>query len=88
MGRYRIYKPWKSIVSHTLVSMAFIAFICILAYHIYLKCSKCNACKERVRNKQADSNAEFDREIAGSELARDIREGSEDGGGGDVASRP
>ena len=32
-------QPWKSIVAQLLVSMAFLTFMCIVLYHIHLKCS-------------------------------------------------
>ena len=32
-------QPWKSIVAQLLVSLAFLTFLCILLYHIHLKCS-------------------------------------------------
>ena len=36
------HRVWKGVVSHALISMAFLAFIGIVTYHVYLKFPNCN----------------------------------------------
>ena len=55
---------WKSIVSHLLVSSAFLAFLGIVAYHVYLKFSHLTLPRRLVfwhRNAEMDDMLSFDR---------------------------